>query len=185
MKTTDEQRPLTLGVVVTNCDTWKLTLACLEKVAPLRGALADVLVVDDASADRGPEVLPAGTRLLRNPTRSGFARTLNRGLRELAAEIAVVFDSDAYPLGDFTQEVQRLFSADPRLAIAGFRTVGRDGRETGSHQPEPGAATLVLGQRLHALWERLAGNPESICVASGAMAVRRAVSEALGGLDEG
>jgi GT2 family glycosyltransferase len=180
------ERPLRLGVVVTNCDTWELTLACLERLAPLRAELADVVVVDDASSRPAPRELPGGARLLANPERLGLVRSLNRGIRAVAADVVVLFDSDAYPLADFTGEVRRRFAADPTLAIAGFRTVDRAGRETGSHQGEPGAASLVLGQRLHALWLRLAGGEDGpVCVYTCAMALSRAAFDGLGGFDEG
>jgi GT2 family glycosyltransferase len=95
----------------------------------------------------------------------------------------VVFDSDAYPLSDFTAAVRALF-ADPRLAIAGFRTVDGRGRRTGSHEAEPGLASLVLGQRLYAGWSRLVRSRSPVCIYSCAMAVRKSAFEALGGLDQ-
>jgi GT2 family glycosyltransferase len=175
-----------VGVVITNCDTWSLTLRCLDRLAPFRAALSDVVVVDDASVTPGPATLPHGARLLRNPERQGYGRTLERGLRDLDADIAVVFDSDAYPLDDFTAELRALFSAEPRLGIAGFRTFDGEGNPTGSHEAEPSIAGLVLGQRLNALWSRFVRRRRGpISVFSCAMALRKDAFDALGGLDQG
>lgn len=174
-----------IGVVITNCDTWALTFTCLDRLAPFRTALFDVVVVDDASTEPGAEPLPQGVRLLRNPERQGLVRSLNRGIRSLDTDLVVLFDSDAYPLHDFTAEVRRLFAADPRLAVAGFRTLDGEGRLTGSHEAEPDVSCLVLGQRLHACWERLARRDGPVCVFTCAMALRRRAFEELGGFDEG
>jgi GT2 family glycosyltransferase len=177
---------LRVGVVITNCDTWSLTSRCLQRLAPFRPSLSDVVVVDDASAAPVPEALPQGVRLLRNLERRGYGHTLDRGIRNLNADVAVIFDSDAYPVMDFTGEVRDLFSADPRLAIAGFRTFDDEGRPTGSHEVEPGVACLVLGQRLNALWLRFVHRRRGpICIFSCAMALRKDAFDALGGLDQG
>jgi GT2 family glycosyltransferase len=175
-----------VGVVITNCDTWSLTLRCLDWLAPFRASLSDVVVVDDASAAPGPEALPHGVRLLRNLERQGYGRALDRGIRDLDADVAVIFDSDAYPLRDFTGEVRDLFAADPRFAIAGFRTVDGEGRPTGSHEVEPGVAGLVLGQRLNALWSRFVRRGRSpVCIFSCAMTLSKRAFDALGGFDQG
>ncbi|HSS50007.1 MAG TPA: glycosyltransferase [Thermoanaerobaculia bacterium] len=174
-----------VGVVITNCDTWSLTLRCLERLAPFRAALSDVVVVDDASVVPGPEVLPRGVRLLRNPERQGYGRALDRGIRDLDADVAVIFDSDAYPMMDFTGEVRDLFS-DPRLAIAGFQTFDGEGSPTGSHDAEPGVACLVLGQRLNALWSRFVRRGrDPVCIFSCAMALDKGAFAALNGFDQG
>jgi GT2 family glycosyltransferase len=175
--------------VITNCDTWSLALRCLDKLAPLRAGLSDVVIVDDASAAPGPQSLPYGARLLRSPERLGYGRALDRGIRDLDADVAVIFDSDAYPLSDFTGEVRALFDADPRLAIAGFRTVDGQGSPTGSHEVEPGVACLVLGQRLEARCSHLVRRGRRgrgpLCIFSCSMALRKSAFNALGGLDLG
>ncbi len=188
--TSDASSGPRVGVVITNCDTWSLTLRCLDRLAPFRASLSDVVVVDDASVTPGPEPLPHGARLLHNSERQGYGRALDRGLRELEADVAVILDSDAYPLKDFTGEVRSLFGAAPRLAIAGFQTVDEEGRPTGSHDAEPGVAGLVLGQRLNSLWSRFRfflhrRGRGPVCIFSCAMALRKEAFEALGGLDQG
>jgi GT2 family glycosyltransferase len=129
-------------------------------------------------------------RLLVNPVNLGLVRTLNRAMAEIGTDLAVVFDSDARPLGDFVTPVVRAFEADPLLALAGFRTVDEAGRPTASSEGEPDVADLVLGQRLAALRGRLgrrrgggrAGRPS---VYACAMALRCRAFDELGGFDEG
>ena len=180
------ERDLSLGVVVTNYETWELTRRCVEAVGRLGGA-DGVVVVDDASKASPPPELDGLARVLVNPTNVGLVRSLNRGVDACAAEIVVLFDSDAYPLGDFAKPLREAFAADPRLALVGFTTVGTGGRPTASSEEEPDALGLVLGQRLDALRRRLrprrpAG--ERFSVFTCAMAVRREAFLAVGGFDE-
>ncbi|HYO15548.1 MAG TPA: glycosyltransferase [Thermoanaerobaculia bacterium] len=177
---------LTLGVVVTNYNTRDLTGRCLEKILAYREGIDRILVVDDASPE-GPPVPPDPAVEVRvNPANLGLVRSLNLAIRALGTDVAVLFDSDAYPLNEFPQRVRQLFGDDPDLGIAGFATVDEDGRPTGSTEAEPDAASLVLGQRLHALWTRLLpGSGDGLgSVYTCAMAVRTRAFEELGGFDE-
>jgi hypothetical protein len=172
-----------IAVVVTNYETWELTSRCVAALEPFRHALADCVVVDDHSTSPTAS-LPGWVRLVRNEERRGLVRSLNRGIREAEADVLVLFDSDAYPLHDFTATLRTLFSDDDRLGIAGFRTVDEAGHETGSHEPEPGIASLALGQRLHGIGGRATAEAGDICVFTCAMAVRKSLFDELRGFDE-
>ncbi|HKV06515.1 MAG TPA: glycosyltransferase [Thermoanaerobaculia bacterium] len=171
-----------LGVVVTNYNTWDLVVRGVENVRT-HGAGADrVLVVDDASATPPPLGLDA--EVLANPENLGLVRSLNRGLRAVGTDLAVLFDSDAWPLGPFAGRLCQLFADDPQLAIVGFVTVDEAGHPTASSETEPDAASLVLGQRLHALWLRLFPGRGPQNVFTCAMALRLEAFRELGGFDE-
>lgn len=180
------RRPLSVGVVITNYNTWDLALRCLDSVVLQGRDLDAVLVADDASSSPPPRVLPPGIRLEVNPENMGLVKTLNRALASVGTDLVVIFDSDAYPTNEFVGRVRRAFEERPELAVAGFATIDEAGRPTGSFESEPGVASLVLGQRLHALWLRLfgSGGANGICVYTCAMAVRRDVVLELGGFDE-
>ncbi len=175
-----------VGVVVTNYQTWDLTRRCVEAVARLGGA-GDVVVVDDASPAPPPPAVAAHARVLVNAANQGLCRSLNRGIRECATDVVVLFDSDAYPLVEFAAPLRAAFAADPRLAVVGFATVGAGGRPTGSWEDEPGVLGFVLGPRLDALRRRLRPRrspPDRLSVFTCAMAVRRDAFLAIGGFDE-
>lgn len=186
----EPSEPRTVGVVVTNYETWDLTRRCLGQVLATAGDLhgsLDVLVVDDhssAPAPDGLETLDGPVRLHVNPRNLGLVRSLNLGIRAVGADVVVLFNSDAWPLTGFAGPALRRFAADPRLGILGFATVDAQGRPTGSSEPEPGVASLVLGQRLHARLRRFLDRGAPLCVFTCAMAVRKSAFEALGGFDE-
>lgn len=178
---------LSVGVVVTNYETWELTQRCLAALAAVGGA-DQVVVVDDGSTAAAPPGLERQARVLRNAGNQGLCRSLNRGVAACATEVVVVFDSDAYPLVEFAAPLAAAFAGEPRLGLVGFATVGNGGRPTASWEEEPDVAGLVLGQRLDALRRRLVprrrGAGDRLSVYACAMAVRREAFLAAGGFDE-
>lgn len=174
---------LTIEIVVTNFETWDLTSRLVRRVSTLEPSQR-VRIVDDGSTAPPPAELETEAFLERNPTRIGLVRSLDAAIRRSSADLLVVFDSDAYPVTAFREQLAAAFDEQPRLAVVGFRTTDEQGVVTGSAEPEPGAASLVLGQRLHALARRAprAGRGR-ISVYACAMAVRRSAYLELGGFD--
>lgn len=175
--------PVSIGVLVTNYETWELTRSCLDGILAHRDGVDRILVVDDASRQPPPPLDPA-VEVHRNGENLGLVRSLNLGIRALGTDLVVLFDSDARPLGPFAAAVRARFAADPQLAILGFATVDAQGRPTGSSEEEPDVWSLVLGQRLNARWERLRRKPGRLSVYTCAMVLRRSAFDALGGFDE-
>ncbi len=176
--------PPTLGVVVTNYDSRDLTAGCLEGVLSHREGIDRVLVVDDASPEGPPVSSDPAVEVRVNPQNLGLVRSLNLGIRALGTDLVVLFDCDARPLGPFASRIRERFTADPRLGVLGFATVDEQGRPAGSHEEEPEVWSLLLGQRLHTVYERLRRPRGNLCVFACAMALRRTAFEDLGGFDE-
>jgi GT2 family glycosyltransferase len=175
----------TLGVVVTNYDSWDLTRECLAAVLSYADHIDSILLVDDASPSQPPP-LDGRVRLMVNSHNLGLVRSLNRALELIKTDLVVVFDCDAVPLTDFTAPVRRAFAAESRLALVGFATVDGERRPTASFESEPDVASLVLGQRLHRVYLRRRRDSGSapLCVYACAMALRRSAFAELGGFDE-
>jgi GT2 family glycosyltransferase len=179
--------PPTLGVMVTNYDSRDLTARCLEGVLSHREGVDRILVVDDASPEGPPAPPDPSVEVRVNPENLGLVRSLNLGIRTLGTDLVVLFDCDARPLVPFASQIRERFAADPRLAILGFATVDESGRPAGSHEEEPEVWSLLLGQRLHARYQRFQHRRRSrgnLCVYTCAMALRRAAFDELGGFDE-
>lgn len=178
---------MTLGAAVTTFESWPLAARCLEALETWSGRLERIVVVDDHSSSP-PEGLPSDSRLeVRiNAERRGFAATLNRAVGEAGTDLAVIFDADAYPLSDASGAILGAFAGEPRLGLLGFRTVDARGADTPSWSEEPGALSLVAGQRLDGWLHRLmpARGPRKICLHTAALAVRREAFLAVGGADE-
>jgi GT2 family glycosyltransferase len=176
----------TIGVLVTNYETWPLTRKCVAAALGHSPSIDAILVVDDRSSSPPPIDLDARAEVLLNGDNLGLVRSLNLGLQRIGTDLVVVFDADAYPLGDFTDPVRRAFVDDPRLALAAFRTFDAAGCPTASGEPEPDVRSLLFGQRLDAWYRRLSSprKERALCVYACAMALRREAFLELGGFDE-
>jgi len=177
---------LTLGVVTTNYNTWSLAARCLEHVLPYSHGIDELLLVDDASSEPQTAVIDPRVRIVRNSVNLGLAATLNRALASLETDIVVIFDSDAYPLNDFTGPLRDLFRNEARLAAVGFATVDEDGRPTESAAPPPTVLRFILGPRVDAAMTHHPPGEDSadINLFSCAVALRRQTVLDLGGFDE-
>lgn len=96
-----------------------------------------LIVVDDGSTDRTPEILDACARIdprllvLHRPEGSGGGKSgaLNMALRHVTGEVAVVFDADHCPRPDVLLRLARHF-ADPGVGAAQGRCRILNGDET-------------------------------------------------------
>ncbi len=177
---------VTVGVLVTNYNSWDIAFACINATLDLCGTRLDrVMLLDDCSPTTPPYVTDARFELVRNQTNLGFAKTLNKGVAMLGTDIVIHFDADAKPLNDFVATVVTEFSQDPSLAVLGFRAVDENNDSMPSYDKEPNAFSLLLGQQLYArsqaFWER---NERRICAWMCGIAIRRTAFDDLGGFDE-
>ena len=179
---------LTLGVLVTNYNTWELALECVRAHRRLHGdRLARIVLLDDASPQEPPAGVAdePGVAVLRNERNLGFSANLNLGVRAVGADVVLIFDADAYPLAPYFDRVAEAFDHDPALAVLGFRTQDDTGRPTACEHAEPGALGLVLGPSWLVPWQRVFPERETRrCLPTAAIAVRRAAFDAVGGFDE-
>ena len=182
---------LSLGVLVTNYNTWELALDCVRAHRRLHGdRLARIVLLDDCSPRPPPAGIEEepGVEILRNERNLGFSANLNKGVRAVGTDLVLLFDADAYPLNPYYDAVVAAFEADPHLAILGFGTEAADGRYTAAILPVPGVLLLVLGQSWFTHYRRVFKEPASAAtryyIPTAAMAVRRAAFDAVGGFDE-
>jgi len=186
-----------IGIVIVTYNSQGHVGACLDAV---RGAGADVLVVDNASNDATTaEVSRRGVSLIANSTNRGFAAAVNQGFAALDCEYVLLLNPDAILLEGL--EALRQACRLPGVAGAGGRLVDAQGQPQVGFMvrqlPTPLALVLEL-LLLNRLWPHNAVNRRyrgldmnynvqfPVEQPAGAfLMVRRAVWQELGGFDEG
>lgn len=148
------------------------------------GAVAELVVVDDGSADAGACAAVAaagGARVVRHPTPRGPSAARNHGLRATSAPLVAFVDSDCeLPPGWLDGLLPHL--DDPAVALVAPRIASPD--------PGPSGGVLARFERVRSPLDM--GPREAPVVAGTAvpyvpaavLLVRRCAMEALGGFDE-
>jgi glycosyltransferase involved in cell wall biosynthesis len=94
----------------------------------------ELLIVDDGSTDRSPEIIKSFTdpriRYLRNEQNEKLIRTLNRGLREARGEYIARMDSDDICFPQRLERQLQFFQREPDTAVAGTFAIRIDERGT-------------------------------------------------------
>ena len=195
----------TVSVVIVNWNSGDRLLACLDAVAASdmrpNTAIADVIVVDNASSDRSLETAlsrhPA-TRVVGNTTNCGFAAACNLGARTTTSDYLLFLNPDtragASSIGAAVECLES--KQDQRIGICGVRHVDHDARTTSPASRFPSLRTL-LGDVLrlstvaprvfppHLLRPSECERSRPVDQVSGAFfVVRRDLFEALAGFDE-
>ena len=120
--------PDKVSAVVVNHEAGEALLEC---VASLRAeGVADVTVVDNASADGSPEALlsvDAGVRMVQTGTNLGYGAAANRGIDASGSEFVLVTNPDVAVHHGALEALVDVLGADPTLAIVGPRILEADG----------------------------------------------------------
>ncbi len=151
----------------------------------------ELLVVDN-SRRLGELVLPLGAARLVTPDRNlGFAGGVNRGTSAARSPIVLILNPDARPEAEALDRLLAAFADFPAAAgvVPALVGPGGESQHRWQLQPLPTAATLLLQTLFLAAARGPRTPPERGTAveqpAAAALAIRRAVLEEVGGLDEG
>ena len=183
------------SIIVLNYNTCELTLKCLESFAPaLRRRGWQIIVVDNGSSDGSVEALQAQfpfAEIIRSERNLGFAGGNNLGLRQAAGDVVFLMNSDVLAAADTLQALAYQFEAQPDVGAisAGLRTTNGEAQAfaygddpTLTYLVRRGSRTLLRRGPLHH-WD-IDQPIETEWVSGACVAVRRAVIERVGLLDE-
>lgn len=159
-----------------------------------------VIVVDNASTDGTPgETATLPVTAVEMETNRGFASGCNTGWRRGHSPLVLILNPDARIDIDSLETMVRVLEQDPRVGAVGPTILDSEGHLAFSQRSFP-CLRSTFGQALflhrvfpHARWaDELVRDPEAYekagspdWVSGACLLVRRALLEALGGLDEG
>lgn len=178
---------LSIAALITNYNTWDLTRKCVREIQRYsQGNLAQILVMDDASKDAPPDYLTTQAKIIRNSHNQGLIANTNLGFSNLTEDIIILFDSDAYPLMNFTEIVREKFTNNAKLGALGFQTVDEQGNQTASWQTPPDIWGLLLGQKLEMVYRKWFNSHQKkpILLYQCAVAIRKQAFDEISGFDE-
>jgi GT2 family glycosyltransferase len=189
-----------LSIVTVSYNVREYVAACLESLAKgAAGLSTEVFVVDNASRDGSADFVAERfphVRLLRNAENVGFARAMNRGLREARGRWLLLLDPDTVvPPG----ALAALVAAAERWPEVGLAATAIDDPSTGETQASfrpfmtwrsafrkhTVAKPFLRSARLPR-WTAVRDRPTDVGFLIGAcLLIRREVLESVGALDEG
>lgn len=164
-----------IAVIIPAYDAANEIGKCLAALAASTVVPAEIVVVDDGSADATAAVAAgAGARVLRRPANGGAGGARNLGARQASGDVLMFVDADVAVAPDALARLSRVLASDPEVAAV-----------FGSYDTRPRAPGTVSQYRnlLHH-YVHQHGNPEAFTFWAGCGAVRRAAFDAVGGFDE-
>lgn len=121
----------TLAIVVVSYNTRERTLACLRSArAENAGVATEILLVDNDSADGTAEVVEEELpeiKVVRSGGNLGFARAVNLGAENTAADYLLLLNPDTVVLPGSLRALLGFALAHPEHGIYGGRTLREDG----------------------------------------------------------
>lgn len=118
-----------LSIVVPNWNGESLLPRCVAgaiQSAQASGLAWEMIVVDDASSDRGVELLRAqhpSVKVFVNPLNRGFGPTANRGAAEAQGEFLILLNNDLVPKEPMISELVEPLQADAGLFGVSGKTI--------------------------------------------------------------
>ncbi len=169
-----------ISVIVVSYNTAGLLGPCLESIEAAPGALPEVVVVDNASADGSADLVRRAhpsVRLLANPVNRGFGAANNQALPLCSGRYIVLLNPDAVLRPGALRELVAYMDAHPAVGLAGPKLVNPDGT------PQDSVSYRYPGQK-HARGELSGLGGTIACVMGACQIVRAELMRRLGGFDE-
>ena len=172
--------PYDLSIIIVNYNTADFIVDCLNSIAPQQGVNFEVIIVDNASEDRSPDIVINDfpwVNLVPNETNVGFAKANNQALKICSGRFVYYLNPDTRVRSGAFRNIVSFMDSHPEVGLAGTRIVNPDGSLQSSVE------CRYPGQR-HAKRELEGLKGEIAWVLGASMIGRRDLLEALDGFDE-
>jgi len=125
-----------VSIIVVLFNQAGLSLLCLQALARLRSPSSQLIIVDNASSDRVPQLLERidGAIIRREADNLGFVRAVNRAAADATGDYLLLLNNDAVVFDDTLARAAARLDAEPDAGAVGGPILLWDGRlqEAGS-----------------------------------------------------
>jgi len=169
-----------LSIIIVNYNTRKFILQCLESIEKCGKKETEVIVVDNASRDRSPDLIADNfphVALIRNQRNVGFARANNQASRVSRGRYLYFLNPDTILRDGALEKPLEYMDKRKEVGLAGTRLLNPDGTV------QPSVGTRYPGGK-HAKEELSGLNGDIAWVLGASMITRRRLFMELGGFDE-
>ncbi|MGW8257319.1 MAG: glycosyltransferase, partial [Thermoguttaceae bacterium] len=134
-----------VSVIIILYNRAELTLACLKSLLAFAHPSWEVILVDNASTDRTPELLSRirGVRVIGNRENKGFSAAVNQAAAIAKGDYLLLLNNDAQILGNGINEALKYLEKHHDVGAVGGRIISINGRlqEAGSIVLQDGITT--------------------------------------------
>ncbi len=172
---------MTVSVVIPNFNGLKLLETNLPLIIKAVGK-AQIIIVDDGSTDGSARFIKKNfphIKLIEKVTNSGFATTVNLGVKAASGEIILLLNTDIVPSDNFLEPLLKHFS-DPKVFAVGCLDESIENGKTVKRGR--GIGRFERGFLVHKRGE--VDKTDTLWVNGGSGAFRKSIWEKLGGMDE-
>lgn len=105
-----------ISLVIPAYNEEKYISTCLESVVKNGGGLYEIIVVNNASTDKTPEIATGFSEVrVVTESKKGITRARQRGIQESSGDIIAFIDADTRMPEGWLQKIQKEFSTNPKL----------------------------------------------------------------------
>jgi GT2 family glycosyltransferase len=112
------------SIIIVSWNTPALLLAQLKNFSRQKDGIFEIVIVDNGSSKLTQMLLNriSGINIKLNSSNLGYPKGVNQGLKLTKAPIVILLNSDAIPLGNWTDALLKDFS-DPKIKILGAKII--------------------------------------------------------------
>src|SRR4051794_26170225 len=148
MGMSDETRVLDYSFVIVSWNAKAYLRECLDSIrAESEGLTAEVIVIDNASADGSPDMVRDDypwVTLVRNESNVGFARANNQGIALSSARYLCLVNSDVVIHAGCLREMAHFLDGHPEIGLAGPKVLNTDGTLQSSRRDTPTLTSVLV-----------------------------------------
>lgn len=111
------EKKILVSIVIPNYNGEKFLKTCLDSLQNQTFDDFEIIVVDDASADQSLSLLRSydSVRLFQNEKNSGFAASVNKGIKASRGKYVLLLNNDVEVTADFVENLYARIDSDDRI----------------------------------------------------------------------